>query len=218
MKAILLAVAFLLLVPSCAKKPLRSVDNNTLTSADRPLITIEFDKGLTYAGSQEFILHEHAKAEQHFFVEDAGGVIRRMYWIQFEGYLDNNTYAYNYSKYPTIRIAGRDFHNNSGFAQVPVEMPDDGSDQARTNALLWDRGYEFAREGMYQRMIWLWDESSRNELMIIYVEDLGEFGYTAADFDEGGKMFDRRDSVAATLLDRALAGMKFSGQVSYPGE
>jgi hypothetical protein len=218
MKIVLLPVALLLLASSCGKPPVRSVENNALTSADRPPITIDFDKGLTYAGSQEFDLFDKARVEQYFFVEDAAGVVRKLYWIQFESLKDGNPYRYNYSKNPTIRIAGREFFNNAGFAQVPEEMPDDGSDQAHTNAFLAERGYQLPREGMFQRMIWLWDESSRNELMIIYVEDLGEYGYEAADFEEGGKMYERRDSVAASLLDRALAGMKFSGQVSYPGE
>lgn len=63
---------------------------------------------------------------------------------------------------------------------------------------------------MYQRMIWLWDEAARNELMIIYVEDLSEHGFAAADFDEGGNAVDRREAVAKALLDRALAGMNIS--------
>ena len=141
-----------------------------------------------------------------------------MYRVKFEGYLDNNEFTYDYSKYPTIRVSGRDFHNNSGFVQVPEEMPDDGSDQARANAFLWDRGYEYPGDGMFQRMIWLWDEASRNELMIIYMEDLGQFGYAAADFEPGGKAFNGRDSVASELLGRALAGMRFREQAAYPGE
>jgi hypothetical protein len=213
MKIKTLFVVSLLLAGACAKKPLRSVEGNVLTSTDRPSITIGFDKGLTYLGSQEFDLFDKARVEQHFFVEDAGGVIRRLYWIQFESILENNPHVYNYSRHPTIPLAGREFHNNSGFAQVPEEMPDDGSDQAHANAFLYDRGYRFAREGMFQRMIWLWDESSRRELMIIYVEDLGEYGYAAADFEMGGRAYDRSDSMTTALLERALEGMTISDQL-----
>ncbi|HLF15366.1 MAG TPA: hypothetical protein VI932_10805 [Bacteroidota bacterium] len=206
----LLSTVLVVLAASCGEPSERSVEGNILRSQRRPAIAMEFDKTLTYVGSQEFVLYDRARVDQHFFIEDVNGVIKRLYWIQFEGYLENNAYVYNYSKLPTIRIAGHEFHNNSGFAQIPEEMPEDDSDQAHATAFLYDRGYQFAREGMFQRMIWLWDESARNELMIIYVEDLGEYGYVAADFEEGGKAFDRRDSITTALLDRALEGMKIS--------
>jgi hypothetical protein len=218
MKTILLSAAIFVLAFSCAKPPVRTVVNNTLTSSDRPSISIGFDKGFTYLGGQEFDLPGKALVEQHFFVADDAGIIRKMYWVQFESLTDDNPYTYNYSELPAIRVAGREFYNKSGFAQVPDEMQDDGSDQYHANSFLWDRGYDLAREGMFQRMTWLWDESSRRELMIIYVEDLGEYGYEAADFEAGGKAFGARDSMSTELLGRALAGMKFPEQAGYPGE
>ena len=65
----------------------RSVKDQVLTSPEMPAVRIEFDKGFKYAGSHSFILYDVAHAEQHFFVDaDKEGRIKRMYWVQFEGY------------------------------------------------------------------------------------------------------------------------------------
>jgi hypothetical protein len=214
----ILAGALVVLALSCETPPARTVVNNVLASTGLPRITIEIDKEFTYLGSQEFDLADRTRIEQHFFVVDDNGLIRRMYRVQFGSLGGDNPYTFNYEGRPTIRIAGRDFHQDAVFAQTPEEVPDDGSDQSRADGFLLDRGYDYAREGMFQRLAWPWDESSRRELTIVYAEDLGEYRFEAADFDPGGRMYDRRDSVSAELLGRALAGMRFEGQAAYPGE
>ncbi len=71
---------------------------------------LEFDKGFTYVGGQDFILYDVARAEQHFFVDaDKQGRIKRMYWVQFEGYLPSNTNAYRYKINKSVNIGGLDF-------------------------------------------------------------------------------------------------------------
>jgi hypothetical protein len=219
MKTIALLGAALLVSPlSCHAPPARTVVNNVLSSADLPRITVEFDKEFTYLGSQAFDLADGTGIEQHFFVIDENGMVRRMYRVQFASLAGDSPYAFNHAGEPAVRIAGREFFHGAAFAQTPDVVPEDGSDQSRADAFLLDRGYDYAREGMSQRLEWPWDESARRELTIVYSEDLGADGYEAADFQPGGRMFDRRDSVSAELLGRALAGMRFEGQASYPGE
>jgi hypothetical protein len=86
--------------PAAAAKPApvsRKVQGLTLTSDEAPRVRIEFDRGFKYAGGQSFVLYDVANAEQHFFVDaDAQGRVRRLYWVQFEGYLPSNTYKYDY--------------------------------------------------------------------------------------------------------------------------
>ena len=61
-----------------------------------------------------------------------------------------------------------------------------------------------------QRLVHLVDEAKRNELMIIYTEDLSDTGLTAADLNEGGSARARWNEIAQGLLDRALKNMKVS--------
>jgi len=52
------------------------------------------------------------------------------------------------------------------------------------------------------------DEAKRNELMIIYMEDLSGMGLTAADLVKGGRAAARWDEISNGLLERAAKGME----------
>ncbi len=61
---------------------------------------------------------------------------------------------------------------------------------------------------MSQRLVYLVDEAKRNELMIIYLEDLSGMGLTAADLAADGRSAARWDEISKGLLERAVKGMK----------
>src|SRR5690349_2603795 len=88
----------------------RTVAGRVLTSKDMPAVQLEFDKSFKYAGSQSFVLYDVANAEQHFFVDaDKDRHIKRLYWIQFEGYLPDNTHTYDYKSPKIVNIGGWGF-------------------------------------------------------------------------------------------------------------
>src|ERR1043166_7916989 len=88
----LLVVAFAQTNPPVS----RTVSGQVLTSKATPAVQLEFDKAFKYAGSQSFVLYDVANAEQHFFVDaDKDGHIKRLYWVQFEGYFPDNTHTYD---------------------------------------------------------------------------------------------------------------------------
>ncbi len=93
-----------------AQQTTRSVTGQVLTSTEMPAVRLEFEKEFKYAGSQSFILYDVARAEQHFFIDaDKEGRIKRLYWVQFEGYLPSNTNSYRYKVAKTVNIGGLDF-------------------------------------------------------------------------------------------------------------
>jgi hypothetical protein len=68
----------------------RRVKGQVLTSIYLPSIRVRFEKSFKYIGSQKFILYNRARVEQVFFVDaDNQQRIKRMYMMQFEGYLPN---------------------------------------------------------------------------------------------------------------------------------
>src|SRR5688572_7099758 len=105
MRIIFLSLLLLILVPGCFAqktsadlKNMRVAKGNTLISDSLPKLKLKFGKDFKYAGGQTFILYEVARAEQHFYVDaDKDGRISRLYWVQFEGYLPENTHKYDYS-------------------------------------------------------------------------------------------------------------------------
>ncbi|MGZ5480830.1 MAG: hypothetical protein ACXWID_02495 [Pyrinomonadaceae bacterium] len=188
----------------------RTVSGQVLTSKDMPALRIEFDNAFKYAGAQSFVLYNVANAEQHFFVEtDKDGRMKRFYWIQFEGYLPDNKHSYNYKSPKSVNSGGFDFFADAYARSLTGDMGRPDSDGARARAFLSAKGFRMgSTEVMYQRLVHLIDEAKRNELMIIYAEDLTGTGFTAAALNEGGSARARWPEVSQGLLDRALKGMK----------
>lgn len=190
----------------------RSVKGQVLTSAATPAVKLEFDKAFKYVGSQSFVLYDVANAEQHFFVDaDELGRIKRFYWVQFEGYLPNNTHSYDYKSTKIVTAGGFDFFADAFPRNVKGNPGRADSDANRARDFLTSKGYRMASDDLLsQRLVHLVDEAKRNELMIIYIEDLSGMGLTAADLSPGGNAAARWDEVGKGLLDRALKNMKVS--------
>ena len=190
----------------------RTVKDRTLTSTQMPAVRLEFSKPFEYAGGHSFILYEVANAEQHFFVDaDKDGRIKRMYWIQFEGYLPSNTHTYDYKSPKKVNIGGLDFFADAYARNIKASPGRPDSDGNRARAFLAGKGYHLGSdEVLSQRLVHLVDEAKRNELMIIYLEDLSEMKLTAADLAKGGKAADQWDAISKGLLERATSGIKLS--------
>ncbi len=210
--AIALLVMSLALPEPTSELPLRRVvGDGTVTSQSHPAATLEFDRRFKYAGGQRFTLYEVADAEQHFFVDaDSEGRIRSLYWVQFEGYLPSNTHSYNYRSTRRANIGGLEFIVDSWFRKTSgASRP--GSDGARARELLEARGYRFPPEVASVRLVHLTDDSKRNELMIIYTEDLAPSGLTVEALQPGAPAENRATGLGEELLSRATAGIQIKG-------
>lgn len=152
----------------------RTVKGHTLTSPATPAVKLEFDKTFKYVGSQSFVLYDVANAEQHFFVDaDDQGRIKRFYWVQFEGYLPGNNHAYDYKSTKIIDAGGFNFFADAYPRNIKANPGRADSDGSRARAFLTSKGYRMASDDLLsQRLVHLVDEAKRNELMIIYIEDL----------------------------------------------
>jgi hypothetical protein len=193
-----------------APPPARTVKGEVLTSTAMPALGLEFGKEFKYVGNQDFILYNVARAEQHFFVDaDKQGRIKRLYWVQFEGYLPDNTHTYGYKANKIVNLGGLDFIADAGARNLKANPGRPDSDSARARAFLESKGYRLASdEVLSQRLVHLVDEAKRNELMIIYMEDLGATGLSASDLSAGGRAASQWDELAKQLLERAVKSMK----------
>jgi hypothetical protein len=188
----------------------RAVKGGVLTSTATPAVRLEFNKEFKYIGNQDFILYDVARAEQHFFVDaDKEGRIKRLYWVQFEGYLPSNTHTYRYPVTKSVAIGGLDFIADAWARNIKLSPGRPDSDGARARAFLERKGYRLASdEVMAQRLVHLVDETKRDELMIIYMEDLSAKGLKASDLLTGGRAASQWDDMSKQLLDRAIKNMK----------
>ena len=193
-----------------ARNQSRSVKGQVLDSPELPSVRLRFDKAFAYVGSQEFILYDVARAEQHFFVDaDKQGRIKRMYWVQFEGYLPSNSQTYRYRVNKVVSIGGLDFIADAYARNIKGNIGRPDSDGNRARTFLEGKGYRMASDDvMSQRLVHLVGEPKRNELMVIYMEDLAGMGLTAGDLAADGRAAARWEEISKGLLERAVKGME----------
>lgn len=194
---------------------LRKVEGRAVESLRSPRALVEvLDPAFRYVGGQRFVLYGVANAEQHVFADaDAQGRVRRLYWIQFEGYLPSAPFGhYDYSESEaTAHISGLLFHADAGWRGPQAPPPGAGSDGALVRQLVANKGLTLPAETLSQRLVWV-DEGARDELMFIYLEDLSPLGLTAAELSPGGKSAARAAQVKKDLLTRAAAGLRLEAR------
>ena len=154
----------------------RRVKGQVLTSIHLPSIRVRFDKRFKHIGSQQFILYDRAQVEQVFFVDaDSQQRIKRMYMVQFEGYLPNINATYDYPVTRTISLGGQtyivDAESIPNVSAALKENPQ--SDVAHAASFLKSKGYRVGESIVFQRFVRLADEAKRNEFILLYVEDAG---------------------------------------------
>jgi len=201
-----LAISLLMSSPVFGQSPaktesnqMRRVKRQVLTSTSLPPIRIKFDKAFKYVGSQRFILYDRSQVEQHFFVNaDKEKRIKRMYMMQFEGYLPNIKATYDYPVTKTVTLGGQTYIVNSeGIPNVPAALKENPqSDVTRAASFLESKGYRISESIMFQRFVRLVDDAKRNEFILLYVEDPG----TAASAEN--------EKVRQEFSGRALKGFR----------
>jgi len=195
----ILAILLTLAGPANAQT---EVSGNTVTSTQFPPVVMEFDADLEYVGSSEFVLYDVADAVIHVFVErDDRRRVQRLYWIQFEGYLPRVDHTYDYTdSQGRTEIGGHTYYEDAWVWNLDAADVRSGSDTDHVLKLLRRRDLELGPRLLGLRLVRL-DAERRNELMIVYLEDLRAAGIPP-DALSGGT----RDRVVAALRARALEG------------
>ncbi len=191
----------------------RTAAGQDLVSTFDPAATLRFAGEYQYIGGQKFILYGVADTEQHFFVEaDEEGALKSVYWVQYEAYLPGKPYTYDYDDSP-LRLKLGDlefFTDTAAFYNDPNRKRRRGTDGAMVRQFLASKGYGYPEQVMYARMVYLTDESKQKELMIIFMDDLSDYGYTAEELQEGRGNADRYPEVEKAHLDRVRQTLRVS--------
>lgn len=187
----------------------RTGQDTILRSEKLPPIAIQIDPAFKYAGSTSFILYDICHVEQHHFaIADAERRVLRQLWFQFEGYLENNSYTYDYSGLEDININGFPLVHDT----YPINVEDayearPTSDYAHVVDFFKDKGYLLTGDMLAHRLFWL-DGDRRNELMIIYWEAMDATGYRLSDLAEGGPAAGKWPAISQALQERSLSSFK----------
>lgn len=188
----------------------RTGTDTLLRSEKLPAVSIQIDPRFKYVGSTSFILYDVARAEQHHFVvADAQRRIEQLLWFQFEGYLETNNHQYRYpSSMRTMTLGGLEFLHDADVLNIDEDYRErPTSDSAHVVNFMKEKGYTLEGDTILKRLVWL-DGERRNELMIIYAEDLAPTGYRPSDLTEGGPAATEWAAIAQALEERCLSSFK----------
>jgi hypothetical protein len=203
---ILALLVFATAAAAADKSPERVVQGSTITSQRDPAVTIQLPAAAQYAGAARWDLYGICDAELHVFVEaDAQKHVQGLYWVQFEHYLPDNTYTYKYPFTEKLTLAGRVFDVTTNFRPAGSSKP--GSDRERVLQLVAQAGYTMPAETMSVRLVNLLDESKRQELMFIYIEDLALSGASVAELQASGGEA-QWQALKGGLIERATQRIK----------
>ena len=193
----------------------RTVSGNTLFSQSDPMVRMTFDERFrAYRRAASSLLYGTADVEQHFFVEEhPDGTLKSFVWIQFEGFLPDNDYTYDYSDSPLrLRIGAFDFYTDTaaGTSNRFMRLGWPGTDGYLARKFAADKGYAMPDDYAYARLVHIPDDASRKELLIVFMEDLAPTGWTGEALREGGENEERWPEVEAAHLDRIKRVMSLS--------
>jgi hypothetical protein len=223
----LLSVIFAVLLVAAVTTPMRSAQGNAVTSTQEPRVRIQVPQTAHYVGSDHWVLFGIANCQLFAFAQaNSRKRVRRLYWVQFEGYLPSMPkLQHEYGSTRHAALAGMDFYvdtwieRNDAAGAASQDLPaleawirakgyalpegiDTGSDEQHIDALLRANGYTLPPAMMSVRFVHLLDDK-RKELMIIYSEDLAPTGLSIEELRQGGKAHGRWSTIDQHLIERA---------------
>lgn len=196
-------------------EPERTVTRNGVVSSRNPAIQVSLPAGTVHAGVKRWPLYNVADAELHAFVEaDETGLVRRYYSVQFESFLPSRPddyYRYAEFNPVVIDLSGYPVHVSPIMFAGPDFNPPEDTDHAAFRKLLWDRGFRLPEWTMSVRFVHLPTADRRQEVMVIYGEDIGLAGENLAEaMQENGDGSLTRDDIVIPMIERAKARIKLA--------
>lgn len=191
----------------------RSVSGKLLRSDTDPPVQMRFADDYQYLGGQKFILYGVADTEQYFFADfDDAGNVASFFWVQFEAYLPDNTYTYDYDDSPgRLQLGGFEFYlDTEVVASDPNRKRRRGTDGAMMREFLKSKGLTLPLNFLYARLVHLTDTRKRKELMVIYIEDLAPQGMAPVELQEGGSRAQDWPQVESAMLEKIERDMELT--------
>jgi uncharacterized protein (TIGR02246 family) len=166
----------------------RSLQENTIVSPKLPPISIDVDKQLRHIGILNFTLKKVAQVERYLFARaDENKRVQRLFIAQFESILPGVKGGYSFKVENATQLGEHDYQTNVGFfnfAERIAQSP--GAEAEHTKAFLEKNGLKVDDDFLVARYARITDAEKRHELILFYMENLRDMGFTRAELERGG--------------------------------
>lgn len=132
--------------------------------------------------------------------------VTRLLLIDFEGYLEENNYTYDYPTTATVNLGGQEYLPDAWVVtdeMLVQQRPD--SDLMQIFRFVQEQGYSIPNAAIIQRFVRVVDETKRNELLICYMEDVTALGMTEADLAADERTAAQRENIIQDVREHAVA-------------
>lgn len=188
----------------------RSVRGNRVVSLNFPAAEIVVDEQLSHVGVLSFILKKVAQVERYIYARaDEGGRARRLLIMQFESILPGVKGGYSFPVTNATRLGEHDYQTNVGFfnfSQTIAANP--GAEAEQTRAFLDRKGLKVDDDYLVARYARIVDPEKRRELILFYLENLRDLGFTRAELEPGGARATEAEKVFNDFAARAGQSFK----------
>lgn len=189
----------------------RTVENNVLHSNALPVMTLHVSSDFDYLGSLSFILKDIALVERHIFVEAESNKAARMFIVQFEEFLPENNYTYNWQIRTPMKLCGAEWQQNPYFFNNAENIrTDPGAESDHTTRFLKANGLAVEDELMMSRFARVIDDARRHEIILFYIENISSTGHTLEEISLGGDIRLEFQQIADKLVARSLQHFKLA--------
>ena len=177
----------------------RYVASNVLVSHELPEVEIAVNEEFRFVGNFDFEIiaasDEYpeeiqgkpvANGERFVFVStDENRAVLKMFIVQFEGWLPEVDFTYNYDFSNAEPLGENKYRHNSWFydsKKLAQENPN--GEGAKTRAFLEKNGYSLEDQFMMSRFVGLASEDRKHEIIIFYLEMLNRTtGYSLDEYE-----------------------------------
>ncbi|MDH3649760.1 MAG: hypothetical protein OEQ53_08755 [Saprospiraceae bacterium] len=196
----------------------RYVTNNILISSALPKLEIKVDDAFVFVGKFDFEIIANsdeyppelqgepvAGGDRYVFVSaDENQKINKLFIVQFEGFLPQNSFTYNYN-FDNAEFMGENKyrHNTWFYDSKKLSEENPNNEGAKTRKFLENKGYDLDDHFMMSRFVGLASEDRKHEIIIFYLEMMKQAtGYSLKEYETSIRE-DEADSLRNSFIDRS---------------
>ncbi len=194
----------------------RSLNKNTIVSIKNPPIRIDIDEQLPHVGILNFKLKEVAQVERYIYAShDASKRIQRLFIAQFESFLPGIKGSYNFQVINPTRLGNHDYQTDIGIFNFAERIAANPKAEAEFTKTLLDKSNLKADDDfLIARYARITSEDKRTELILFYLENLRDLGFSRAEIELGGKRAAETEKIFSDFAERAIRSFKVTDRKS----